>query len=315
MWAPDMENSYPFSTWQREVLMWSIANSDIEPHRQAAMLIMQLRGGARDLTRELPVNVIMNGAPLNGNQVDGMTYVMNLLAERYGQLGEELRLKVIKEFMDFDRKHHENIDELLTRFEIVRSRANDLGNFNMSYEGISYMLLRACKVNDQQFIMLTQPTQGRLPNNEPEYRGLFSALRRLGHVVEHHHDNIASGLRHKGRGRGDHYHATTEQSTEGTMNTTSYPQWNVGNDWYPSEGHNVYDWNSGSSSQGPITDSLGWNLSEWPEQSYTANETIDSGTDTDTVSSYGDTWYDYDDITEDVDDGQKAGVVLVVPTC
>ena len=151
-------------------MLWTIANSDIEPHRQAALLLTQLRGGARDLTRDLPINIIMNGAPLNGIQVDPVTYIMNVLAERYAQLGEELRLKAIKEFMDFDRKNHESIDDLLTRFEIVRNRATEVGNFDMSYEGISYMLLRSCRVSDQQFLMLTQPTNGRLPNDEAGYR-------------------------------------------------------------------------------------------------------------------------------------------------
>ena len=148
----------------RDILLWTVANSDLEPHRQAALVLQQLRGGARELTRDLPVNVIMNGALLNGIQVDAVTYIMNLLAERYGQLGEELRLKVIKEFMDFDWKSHESIDELLTRFEIVRNRAMEMCNFNMSFEGISYMLLRSCRVTDQQFLMLTQPTNGRMMN-------------------------------------------------------------------------------------------------------------------------------------------------------
>ena len=102
----------------------------------------------------------MNGALLNGNRVDGVTHVMNILAERYGQLGQELRLKVIKDFLDFDRKHHESIDDLLTRFEIAKTRATELGNFDMSIEGVAHMLLRACRVSDQQFTMLTQPTGG-----------------------------------------------------------------------------------------------------------------------------------------------------------
>ena len=118
------------------------------------------------MTRDLPIDVILNGAPLNGVPVDGVTFVLNLLAERYGQLGEELRLKAVKEFMDFDRRNHESIDELLTRFEVTRERATEVGAFRMSYEGISYILLRAIRVNDPQFIMLTQPTNGRLPNDE-----------------------------------------------------------------------------------------------------------------------------------------------------
>ena len=51
------------------------------------MLLTQLRGSARELTRDLPDDIILNGAQLNGVQVDGVTYIMHLLAERYFQLG------------------------------------------------------------------------------------------------------------------------------------------------------------------------------------------------------------------------------------
>ena len=45
-WAPDMEPRYTFAMWQREVLLWAVANSDLESHRQAALVLQQLRGGA-----------------------------------------------------------------------------------------------------------------------------------------------------------------------------------------------------------------------------------------------------------------------------
>jgi hypothetical protein len=68
--------------FQRDVLLWSIANGDIEPHRQAALLLQQLKGGARDLTRDFPVNVILNGAVIDGNPVDAVIYIMRILADR-----------------------------------------------------------------------------------------------------------------------------------------------------------------------------------------------------------------------------------------
>ena len=157
--------------------------------------------------------------------------------------------------MDFDTKHNECIDDVLTLFEVTRERAREVGNFNMSYEGISYMLLRACRVNDQQFIMLTQPTDGRLPNDEPGYRRLFTALRRLGHVVEHHRDNMAAGLRgNKGGGRshpGAYYNDTHVNSDGNTVDTSAYPQWNLPDNttWQDNS------WNVGSNSS--------WNQDQW----------------------------------------------------
>jgi hypothetical protein len=72
-WGPEMEDRYPFRYWCRDILLWTIANGDIDPHRQCAMVLMQLRGGAQELTRELRTNVIMNGGVINGQQVDGVS--------------------------------------------------------------------------------------------------------------------------------------------------------------------------------------------------------------------------------------------------
>ena len=63
--------------------------------------------------------------------------------------------------------------------------------------------------------------------------------------------------------------------------------------------HDSGNWNTGP----PID---GWNLGEWPDYAYNTHEEADSGTDTDTVSSVGDTWYDIADIPEGIDETQKA---------
>ena len=64
-WSPEQDR-YTFQMWQRDVLLWSIANGDIEPHRQAATLLTQLRGGARELTRDIPSQANLEGAVYNG---------------------------------------------------------------------------------------------------------------------------------------------------------------------------------------------------------------------------------------------------------
>ena len=62
-WGPEMEHrgesSYTLRQWSRDLLLWTIAN-DMEPHRQAALILGQLRGATLALTREIPINVIMN---------------------------------------------------------------------------------------------------------------------------------------------------------------------------------------------------------------------------------------------------------------
>ena len=66
-------------------------------------------------------------------------------------------------------------------------------------------------------------------------------------------------------------------------------------------------WETGQRNSG-TSNIDGWNLAEWPTQAHAFNtqELNDSGTDTDTVSSVGDTQYEYDDIPEGLDETQKA---------
>jgi hypothetical protein len=228
------------------------------------MLLQVLRGGARELTRDLPDNIILQGGMLNGVRVDGMTYIMNLLGERYGQLGEESRLRAIKDLMEFDRRPQERIDDLITRFEVTRQRAAEGGNLVMSVEGLTYKLLRACKVSDHQFMNLLLPTQGRLPQTDRELMNMFSALRRMGHVVEKSKDNIAQGLGHQ--------HGPT---TNAYMTSEFNWQEPASSSWGSNQGNG---WNSQ-----PRND--GWNFDSWTEDIYMTNNTsVESGADTDTVS-------------------------------
>jgi hypothetical protein len=89
--------------------------------------------------------------------------------------------------------------------------------------------------------MLTHPANLRLPNDEPTHRNLFTALRRLGHVVEHHKDNIASGLRGKGGGKSDRHAYLGEEVPDDATDTQAYPQWNLGETQW-----NDNSWNSTS---------------------------------------------------------------------
>jgi len=65
----------------------------------------------------------------------------------------------------------------------------------MSIEGLSWLLLRACHVNDQQLLQLLADFRGRFPTNEVEMRTLQTSLRRMGHILERSTNNIASQLR------------------------------------------------------------------------------------------------------------------------
>ena len=59
-WEPGLETSLPFRTWLQDLLLWTIT-TDLEPHRQAAAIISQLGGAARDVARTLTPQEIFNG--------------------------------------------------------------------------------------------------------------------------------------------------------------------------------------------------------------------------------------------------------------
>ena len=82
-----MEARYPFRHWSRDVLNWAIVNNDLDASRQAAALLMELRGSAQELAREIPPSVVLNVGNVNGVAVDPVTYVMAQLAERFAALG------------------------------------------------------------------------------------------------------------------------------------------------------------------------------------------------------------------------------------
>jgi len=87
---------------------------------------MRLAGGAADLVETIPPQASIGGG-INGVNVDPMTYLMHALSERYAQLGEEARLATMTDLLTFTRRGHERVDDLITRFERIRMRAQAEG--------------------------------------------------------------------------------------------------------------------------------------------------------------------------------------------
>ena len=100
------------------------------------------------------------------------------------------------ELMSFNRRANESIDALLTRFATVQHRAQEGGTgMALSQEGYTWILLRACGINQQQLLQLLQPFQGRFLNSDVDFQALSLAVRRMGHVLEGAAGNIAGQLR------------------------------------------------------------------------------------------------------------------------
>ena len=141
-------------------------------------------------------NNLTQGGMVGGQPVDSVTFLLFHLAALFAPFGEESRLQSLTELMQFQRNQGESIDAMLSRFLTLRHRAATGGTgMAMNWEGYSWLLLKACRVNHHQLLRLLQPFQGRFPNNEHEFNSMQMPLRRMGHILENSVGNIARQLR------------------------------------------------------------------------------------------------------------------------
>ena len=223
-----------FRTWSQDLMLWTIS-TDLQPHQQAAMIIAQLRGPARELARSITPQELYNGGMFNGIQLDPVSYLLQGLSHRFAPLDDESRLRAAQELLSFSRRPHESIDALITRFELVRSRARqEGGGAQVSTETASLLLLRACNCTSEQFQSLTLPFGYRLPSTDQQFNMLCSHVRRLGHIIERQPLNIASTLRQGQHAQTNHYHADASPNIPDDPN-------NANLDWNAQAGYQL-DW-------------------------------------------------------------------------
>ena len=116
---------------------------------------------------------------MQGRRMGPVSYILAGLAMRYGQLGDESRLQAITEFQCFHKYPGERIDEFLSRFNVVRIRAEQDGGFHQSIELHALQLMRSMNLNPQQFSTFLTPFGLRLPNTVREFEELQSHMRRI----------------------------------------------------------------------------------------------------------------------------------------
>ena len=114
-----------FKHWCREVLSWTILQTNLSPQQQAAATCCVLRGEAQTLVRDLPARALLQGGIINGIVADPVTFLMHHLGERFAPLGEESRLQATTALFGFQRQHNARIDSVLQRFDSIRQQAKD----------------------------------------------------------------------------------------------------------------------------------------------------------------------------------------------
>ena len=110
----------------------------------------------------------------SGVQLDPLSYLVVGLHARFAPPGEETRLQAMTGLLSFGRRNGEGINQVLTRYEIVRQRARTEGLFVMSTEGCALQLLRVCGVSTNQMMQLLQPFHTNPPANEQQLNVLFA---------------------------------------------------------------------------------------------------------------------------------------------
>ena len=110
--------------------------------------------------------------------------LLNEIGQRFAPLEAEMTQRAMHEMMTFSRKHGENIDALLTRFDMVRNRAIQRGGLAMTHQGLGWVLMRACGISTEQWDRILDVNQGQMPRNEEELQRIGDRLRRMGHLYE-----------------------------------------------------------------------------------------------------------------------------------
>jgi hypothetical protein len=198
-WDPSWDKQYPFHVYQQDVLLWANGICELDDHQRGPAVAMRLQGVAREVVRELNLQVLMHGhmipdpnVPPNvaqGIQIpqvfqSGLEYLFVILRTRFGMLPQETAIQGISDFLMFSRHHGENTDQTISRFEILRHRAFNQAGLVVSETGCAWMLLMVLHIPLDKWPILLSPFEGALPNNRAQYSQFLLYLRRNGHLYD-----------------------------------------------------------------------------------------------------------------------------------
>jgi hypothetical protein len=271
-----MERTVPFRLYLSNLTLWCIGSEKTQ-QAQVSSIIRRLGGTAREVADLLTPQEMFLGGVVEGIQLEPVAYLIQGLQRKFASLDEEARLRALLNMMRFKRKPGERVDELLARFDVIRTNARIEGQFVMSIEGYAVLLLSSLGITHDNIAQTLAPLRGRLPNSEAQLEEITSYMRRMGHIQEHRPDNIADQLNQKG---GAPYHFSDGNQQAFSPETPVCPSCNTGTNPFNTWGSFL-----GSSASGPP--------SGVPSE-YDVN--VDSGTESDTSSDDANTKVDFSDI-------------------
>ena len=220
-WCAERSQEYTFRAWLADVVLWAGA-TDLEAERHGPAVAMQVHGSARQIIREIPAHLLRNGRVNQQGQVEtGLMVLMRTLADRYSPLEVESSTRSVAELINFKRLGGETIDGYLTRFDVLRNRAEHRGNLHMAAPGLAWMLLNGLRASPEVWDRALMPFNGDLPQDNRQLAVLIERLRRQGHL--HEQQGIAqigrdTAMRQGGLGSNATYFFPTFGAGEGYAN-------------------------------------------------------------------------------------------------
>ena len=152
---------------------------------------------------------LLQGRPgLNGGQVSGPEIIVQGLVRKFGQFEVERSIVAIIELLTF-RRGHESIDEAISRFDVLKSKANNrVQNFDMPIAALAWLSLQAMRIPRSVWPLLFSNFGGQLPTDDDQLQAMMVAIRQQGHIAEHTHAgprDLYEGMK-GGRNRPGHYY-------------------------------------------------------------------------------------------------------------
>ena len=230
-WNPSWEEVLPFAIWVQDVLLWA-ASTDVDPDRQAPLVVQALSGTARELCREIDIAVLQQGQVgdwgdgLGMVHHEGLAILLRGLSRKFAPLGIEQIIKDISQFMNLRRLSNEPVDTFLARFDLLKVRAERQG-FLMNPVAQSWYLLTTLGLPHHQWPTILAPGQGNLPDTEAGLTLLQAYLRRQGHLLESGHNNLHQSGRVQG-GTGNFFTSADDSELPSQF---GFSAWQEGESW------------------------------------------------------------------------------------
>ena len=175
-WTPG--TNYAWRDFERDVANW-VRLTDLVEEQHGPAVFQRLGGMAKVLAREIPEQVIAEGADgVAGIRRPGLSVLMDALRQRWGGEAQNRQLELLAAYENFQALPREDYEDLITRFDVCRVRARDEAGHQVGYPSLTRKLLLVFNVPEDQWATILAPTQGMLPMTEAQYNDFVSYLKR-----------------------------------------------------------------------------------------------------------------------------------------